>query len=79
MSVSDIAGSLLTHDYPRVDATTSVADLLQLIGQGDSTAWEEIVHRYGSGVIATVRSFRLQDSDTLDAVQMTRDVEEETA
>jgi RNA polymerase sigma factor (sigma-70 family) len=71
MTVLDTAGSLLTHDYPRIDATTSVADLLQLISEGDSTAWEEIIRRYGSIVLATVRSFRLQDADTLDAVQMT--------
>jgi RNA polymerase sigma factor (sigma-70 family) len=71
MTVLDTADSLLTHDYPRIDATTSVADLLQLISEGDSTAWEEIIRRYGSIVVATVRSFRLQDADTLDAVQMT--------
>jgi RNA polymerase sigma factor (sigma-70 family) len=69
MTVLDAAGSLPTHDHPH--ATTNVADLLQLISEADSTAWEEIVRRYGSIVVATVRSFRLQDADTLDAVQMT--------
>jgi RNA polymerase sigma factor (sigma-70 family) len=71
MTVLHTTGSLLTHDYPRIDATTSVADLLQLVSEGDSTAWEEIVRRYSSIVVATVRSFRLQYEDTLDAVQMT--------
>jgi RNA polymerase sigma factor (sigma-70 family) len=34
-------------------------------------AWEEIVRRYSKLVSMTVRSFRLQDADALDAVQMT--------
>ncbi|HEV7452928.1 MAG TPA: sigma-70 family RNA polymerase sigma factor [Pseudonocardiaceae bacterium] len=74
MTVLGVAGSqgcLLTRDYPLADATASVAELLTLISQRDSTAWEEIVRRYGSIVFATVRSFRLQDADVLDAVQMT--------
>jgi RNA polymerase sigma factor (sigma-70 family) len=73
MTVQNVACSrgFLTRDYTRADATASVADLLTLISQRDSTAWEEIVHRYGSVVFATVRSFRLQDADVLDAVQMT--------
>ncbi|MDQ3763939.1 MAG: sigma-70 family RNA polymerase sigma factor [Actinomycetota bacterium] len=71
MTVLDTNGFLLTHDHPRIDATTSVADLLQLVSEKDSTAWEEIIRRYGSIVLATVRSFRLQEADTLDAVQMT--------
>jgi RNA polymerase sigma factor (sigma-70 family) len=52
-------------------ATPSVADLLLGISDGDPAAWEEIVHRYGKLVSVTVRSFRLQDADALDAVQMT--------
>jgi RNA polymerase sigma factor (sigma-70 family) len=52
-------------------ATPSVADLLLRIGEGDPTAWEEIVRRYSKLVSTTVRSFRLQDADALDAVQMT--------
>jgi RNA polymerase sigma factor (sigma-70 family) len=53
-------------------ATSSVADLLLRIGEGqDPAAWEEIVRRYGKLVSVTVRSFRLQDADALDAVQMT--------
>jgi RNA polymerase sigma factor (sigma-70 family) len=64
-------GFVLTPDYPRAKATASVADLLTLISQRESSAWEEIIHRYGSVVFAAVRSFRLQDADVLDAVQMT--------
>lgn len=49
----------------------SVDDLLLRARDGDSDAWEEIVHRYSKVVFATVRSYRLQDADVLDAVQMT--------
>jgi len=52
-------------------ATPSVADLLLGISDRDPAAWEEIVRRYGKLVSVTVRSFRLQDADALDAVQMT--------
>lgn len=48
-----------------------VADLLLRARDGESAAWEEIVRRYSSVVFATVRSFRLQDADVFDAVQMT--------
>lgn len=48
-----------------------VADLLVRARGGESAAWEEIVRRYSSVVFATVRSFRLQDADVFDAVQMT--------
>ena len=54
-----------------VDATSNIADLLPRVGDGDSAAWEEILRRYGMLVSATVRSFRMQDADTLDAVQTT--------
>lgn len=49
----------------------SIEDLLARARDGDSGAWEEIVRRYSNVVFATVRSFRLQDADVLDAVQMT--------
>lgn len=52
-------------------ATDSVATLLVGVRDGDPKAWEEIVRRYGKLVSATVRSFRLQETDALDAVQMT--------
>jgi RNA polymerase sigma factor (sigma-70 family) len=57
-------------DVP-ADATSNMVDLLPRLGDGDSTAWQEILRRYGTLVSATVRSFRLQDADTLDAVQTT--------
>ncbi|MGH3786898.1 MAG: RNA polymerase sigma factor [Pseudonocardiaceae bacterium] len=59
-----------TNETPAV-AAGSVADVLLRLGDGDPAAWEEIVRRYGKLVSSTVRSFRLQDADALDAVQMT--------
>jgi RNA polymerase sigma factor (sigma-70 family) len=53
------------------DTTSNIADLLLRAGDGDPIAWEEILRRYSTLVWATVRSFRLQDADTLDAVQTT--------
>ncbi len=52
-------------------ATESVADLLLWIRDGDPAAWDEILRRYEKLVSNTVRSFRLQEADALDAVQMT--------
>lgn len=57
-------------DVP-VDATDSMADLLLRISDGDAAAWDEILRRYGELVSRTVRSFRLQEADALDAMQMT--------
>jgi RNA polymerase sigma factor (sigma-70 family) len=53
------------------DATANIADLLPRVAAGDSAAWEEILRRYSALVSATVQAFRLQDADTLDAVQTT--------
>ncbi len=53
------------------NANASVADLLLRICDRDSSAWEEIIHRYGDLVTMIVRSFRLQEADRLDAIQMT--------
>jgi RNA polymerase sigma factor (sigma-70 family) len=52
-------------------ATDSVADLLLGISDGDPAAWDEILRRYGTLVATTVRSFRLQEADAFDAMQMT--------
>jgi RNA polymerase sigma factor (sigma-70 family) len=60
-----------TIDYTSTGATDSVADLLPRVREGDPAAWEEIVCRYGKLVSTTVRSFRLQEADALDAVQTT--------
>jgi len=49
----------------------STAELLRTAGNGDAAAWAEIMHRYERVVWAKVRSFRLQDADAFDAVQMT--------
>lgn len=53
------------------DATSNISDLLRRAGGGDPRAWKEILRRYSPLVSATVRSFRLQDADGLDAVQTT--------
>lgn len=50
---------------------TGIAELLSAARDGDPTAWEEIVCRYGGLVMARVRSYRLQPTDALDAAQMT--------
>jgi RNA polymerase sigma factor (sigma-70 family) len=60
-----------TISYVPTDATNSTADLLLRISKGDPAAWDEILHRYGKAVYSTVRSFRLQEADALDAIQMT--------
>jgi len=57
--------------YVRAGATDSGDDLLRRVRDGDPAAWEEILRRYGKLGSATVRSFRFQDADALDAVQMT--------
>ncbi len=59
-----------TISYAATGATGSVVDLLR-VGDGDPAAWDEILRRYGKLVSTTVRSFRLQDADALDAAQMT--------
>jgi RNA polymerase sigma factor (sigma-70 family) len=56
---------------PASGAEASVDDLLRRVGAGDSAAWREILSRYGRLVSATVRSFRLQEADALDAEQAT--------
>lgn len=53
------------------EAMNSGADLLLGVSKGDPASWNEILRRYGALVSATVRSFRLQDADARDAVQMT--------
>jgi RNA polymerase sigma factor (sigma-70 family) len=60
-----------TRNCPSTDTPDDPADLLLRVSDGDPVAWGEILRRYGRLVSATVRSFRLQDADALDAVQMT--------
>jgi RNA polymerase sigma factor (sigma-70 family) len=54
-----------------VDRTKNMAELLTGISEGDPVAWDEMLRRYSGLVSATVRSFRLQEADTLDAIQTT--------
>jgi RNA polymerase sigma factor (sigma-70 family) len=63
--------TITTTGDPATGAEASVADLLRRVGDGDAAAWREILSRYGRLVSATVRSFRLQDADALDAEQAT--------
>ncbi|MGH3764602.1 MAG: RNA polymerase sigma factor [Pseudonocardiaceae bacterium] len=60
-----------TIDYVPADDTDTVADLLLGVSHGDLASWNDILRRYGNLVSATVQSFRLQEADALDAVQMT--------
>ncbi|MGH3917768.1 MAG: RNA polymerase sigma factor [Pseudonocardiaceae bacterium] len=60
-----------TTSYAPIGARDSAADLLLRIRDGDPSAWDEILRRYAKLVSTTVRSFRLQDDDALDAVQTT--------
>ncbi len=60
-----------TISYAATGATHSPAELLLRIRDGDPAAWDEVLSRYGKLVSTTVRWFRLQDADALDAVQMT--------
>lgn len=54
-----------------VHGADSLHDLLEGISRGDPAAWDEILRRYGRLVSTTVRSFRLQEADALDAIQTT--------
>ena len=60
-----------TIDYTPTGTTDSAADLLLRIRDQDPAAWKKIVCRYGKLVSTTGRSFRLQQTDALDAVQTT--------
>ena len=53
------------------DRAKSMAELLTGISEGDPVAWGEIVRGYSGLLSATVRSFRLQEADALDAIQTT--------
>jgi RNA polymerase sigma factor (sigma-70 family) len=62
---------ITTSNDSSTDSTSDIANLLPRAAEGDPAAWEEILRRYSTLIWATVRSFRLQDADTLDAVQTT--------
>jgi len=61
---------LLSGAHLTIEKSGSPVDLRRVRG-GDPSAWEEILRRYGKLVSATVRSYRLQEADALDAVQTT--------
>ncbi|MBV9651793.1 MAG: sigma-70 family RNA polymerase sigma factor [Pseudonocardiales bacterium] len=63
--------TVTVNGVPADDAAASVADLLLGIRNGNQAAWDEILRRYSKLVATTVRSFRLQEADTLDAIQTT--------
>ncbi len=66
-----LAATPVTPATPATPTTSVTAELLRAAGEGDQSAWDEIMLRYGKLVSATVRSFRLQDADARDAIQMT--------
>jgi RNA polymerase sigma factor (sigma-70 family) len=70
MPMTTATGHITGH-YASAGATGNVTDLLARASDGDPAAWEEVLRRYDKIVSATVRSFRLQDADALDAVQTT--------
>ena len=61
----------MTAAPTRYATALEIAELLLGAGDGDPVAWEEILRRYSRVVFARVRTFRLQEADALDAVQMT--------
>lgn len=61
---------LVSGASPAIEQAGTPVDLRRVRG-GDPSAWDEILRRYGKLVSATVRSFRLQEADALDAVQTT--------
>jgi RNA polymerase sigma factor (sigma-70 family) len=64
MATADLA-------YALAGRARNMTDLLTEISDGDPAAWDEILRRYSGLVSATVRSFRLQEADALDAMQTT--------
>lgn len=54
-----------------VITTLDLSELVSQAARGDPAAWEEIIRRYSGLVAAKIRTFRLQDADTLDAMQIT--------
>ncbi|MGH3975277.1 MAG: RNA polymerase sigma factor [Pseudonocardiaceae bacterium] len=59
---------MITVQHVQRDAAPTVA---VINNDGHGIAWDEVLLRYGALVSTTVRSFRLQDADALDAVQTT--------
>jgi RNA polymerase sigma factor (sigma-70 family) len=64
MPVAEYAPDALNPD-------SGTADLVAAACRRDPGAWEELMARYGALVRGVVASYRLQDADASDAVQMT--------
>jgi RNA polymerase sigma factor (sigma-70 family) len=71
INIEDSFDGGLRHQMRSVNSAENIANLLTGIRDADPVAWDEIIHGYSSLVSTTVRSFRLQEADALDAIQMT--------
>jgi RNA polymerase sigma factor (sigma-70 family) len=58
---------------PRLDPTDAASNtaVLRAACAGDTTAWDEIVHRYEGAIHAAVASYRPAPADAADAIQNT--------
>lgn len=65
------AGARTAASSPAAALSASVTELLGLASVGDRLAWDDIMRRYHHLVLSKVHSFRLQDADAHDAMQMT--------
>lgn len=50
---------------------TELTDVVRRAGQGEESAWEDLVERFGGLIHAIARSFRLSPADAADVAQMT--------
>ena len=71
MTKTDARDNCVGVSYFSAHATDDAAQVLLGISKGNPAAWDEVLLRYSKVVSATVRSFGLQESDTLDAIQTT--------
>jgi RNA polymerase sigma factor (sigma-70 family) len=66
-SATDVAAGT---PEPETDGVT-VADLVRRATDGDRSAWERLVTKYGRLIWAMTRDFKLPESDAADVVQIT--------
>ncbi len=71
MTKTDARDNCVGVSYFSAHAADDAAQVLLGISKGNPAAWDEVLLGYSKVVSATVRSFRLQDSDSLDAIQTT--------
>ena len=57
--------------HPAAGRELNTADLVAAARRGEPAAWVELTTRYGGMVRGVVASYRLQDADAADAMQMT--------